>query len=69
MTGKEAVEFQEQVGFPFLQGLPAVIRALAALAFYGARKGRSDRAAAAAERARRDADRARRSRRRSRGTA
>jgi acetyltransferase len=41
VTGKEAVAFQEQVGFPFLQGLPAVIRALAGLAFYGARKGRA----------------------------
>jgi acetate---CoA ligase (ADP-forming) len=41
VTGKEAVEFQEQVGFPFLQGLPEVIRALAVLAFYGARKGRA----------------------------
>jgi acetyltransferase len=33
------IEFQEQVGFPFLQGLPACIRAFGALAFYGARKG------------------------------
>jgi acetate---CoA ligase (ADP-forming) len=41
VTGKEAVAFQEQVGFPFLQGLPEVIRALAALAFYGARQGRA----------------------------
>jgi len=40
VTGKEAVDFQEEVGFPFLQGLPAVINALSALAFYGARKGR-----------------------------
>jgi acetyltransferase len=40
VTGKEAVDFQEQVGFPFLQGLPAVIKALSALAFYGARTGR-----------------------------
>jgi acetate---CoA ligase (ADP-forming) len=40
VTGKEAVEFQEQVGFPFLQGLPGVINALSALAFYGARTGR-----------------------------
>src|SRR5215217_7011338 len=40
VTGKEAVEFQEQVGFPFLQGLPAVINSLSALAFYGARAGR-----------------------------
>ena len=40
LTGKEAVTFQEQVGFPFLQGLPSVIRALTGLAFYGARRGR-----------------------------
>ncbi|HEY7297263.1 MAG TPA: acetate--CoA ligase family protein [Xanthobacteraceae bacterium] len=39
-TGKEAVAFQDAVGFPFLQGLPAVIRALGSLAFYGERKGR-----------------------------
>jgi acyl-CoA synthetase (NDP forming) len=40
VTGPEAVVFQEQVGIPFLQGLPAVIRALSGLAFYGARKGK-----------------------------
>jgi acetyltransferase len=40
VTGKEAVDFQEEVGFPFLQGLPAVINSLSALAFYGARTGR-----------------------------
>jgi len=37
----QAVEFQEQVGFPYLQGLPETVRALAALAFYGARRGRA----------------------------
>jgi acetyltransferase len=37
---KQAVAFQEQVGFPYLQGLPETVRALAALAFYGARRGR-----------------------------
>jgi acetate---CoA ligase (ADP-forming) len=37
---KPAVEFQEQVGFPYLQGLPETVRALAALTFYGARQGR-----------------------------
>jgi acetate---CoA ligase (ADP-forming) len=36
---KQAVAFQEQVGFPYLQGLPETVRALAALAFYGARRG------------------------------
>jgi acyl-CoA synthetase (NDP forming) len=35
------IEFQDQVGFPFLQGLPAIIRAFGALAFYSARKGRT----------------------------
>jgi acetyltransferase len=37
---RQAIEFQEQVGFPYLQGLPETVRALAALAFYGARRGR-----------------------------
>ena len=37
---QQAVQFQEEVGFPYLQGLPATVRALAALAFYGARRGR-----------------------------
>ncbi len=41
LTDQATVKFQNEVGFPFLQGLPAVIRALSALAFYGARKGRS----------------------------
>jgi acyl-CoA synthetase (NDP forming) len=41
LTDQATVKFQNQVGFPFLQGLPSVIRALGALAFYGARKGRS----------------------------
>jgi acetate---CoA ligase (ADP-forming) len=40
VTGQEAVAFQDEVKIPFLQGLPETIRALAALAFYGARKGR-----------------------------
>jgi acyl-CoA synthetase (NDP forming) len=34
-----ALEFQEQVGFPYLQGLPETVRALKALKFYGERKG------------------------------
>jgi acyl-CoA synthetase (NDP forming) len=37
---QQAVEFQEQVGFPYLQGLPETVRALAALVFYGKRRGR-----------------------------
>ena len=41
LTDQATVKFQNEVGFPFLQGLPAVIRALGGLAFYGARKGRS----------------------------
>ena len=40
VTDRMSVKFQNEVGFPFLQGLPSVIRALGALAFYGARKGR-----------------------------
>jgi acyl-CoA synthetase (NDP forming) len=36
----QALAFQEQVGFPYLQGLPETVRALAALAFYGARARR-----------------------------
>jgi acetyltransferase len=39
VTGPESVAFQEEVGFPFLQGLPAVINSLGSLAFYAARKG------------------------------
>jgi acetate---CoA ligase (ADP-forming) len=41
LTDQATVKFQNEVGFPFLQGLPAVIRALSGLAFYGARKGRA----------------------------
>jgi acetyltransferase len=37
---RSAVVFQEEVGFPFLQGLPATVRAITELAFYGARAGR-----------------------------
>jgi acetyltransferase len=37
---RSAVEFQDQVGFPYLMGLPQTVRALSALAFYGARAGR-----------------------------
>ncbi len=40
MVGKEGIAFQNEVGFPFLQGLPPTVRALGALAFYGARAGR-----------------------------
>jgi acetyltransferase len=41
LTDQTSVKFQNDVGFPFLQGLPAVICALGALAFYGPRKGRA----------------------------
>ncbi len=40
MFEPRALEFQDAVGFPFLQALPPTIRALGALAFYGARVGR-----------------------------
>ncbi len=40
IVDKTTLEFQDQVGFPFLQGLPAIIRAFGGLAFYSARKGR-----------------------------
>ena len=40
LTDQATVKFQNEVGFPFLQGLPSVINALGALAFYSARKGR-----------------------------
>jgi len=38
--GPDALAFQDDVGFPFLQSLPETVRALEALAFYGARSGR-----------------------------
>ncbi len=38
--GPEALAFQDEAGFPYLQGLPATVRALGALAFHGARSGR-----------------------------
>jgi len=37
--GTDALAFQDDVGFPFLQSLPETVRALEALAFYGARAG------------------------------
>jgi acetyltransferase len=47
VVDKATIEFQDQVGFPFLQGLTSCIRAFGALAFYGARKGRRIAAPAA----------------------
>lgn len=38
--GPDALEIQESVGFPFLQGLPATCRALNALWFHASRAGR-----------------------------
>jgi len=38
--GPDALSFQDQVGFPYLQGLPQTIHALSSLAFYAERKGR-----------------------------
>ena len=40
-VAEAGIAFQDQVGFPYLQGLPETARALAALAFYAARKGRA----------------------------
>lgn len=40
-VSNDAVAFQNEVGFPFLQGLQPTVRALAALAFYGERAGRT----------------------------
>ena len=38
-----AVEYQDDLGIPHLQGLPETLRALGALAFYGARAGKTPR--------------------------
>src|SRR5262249_35261428 len=46
VTDRASGKFQNEVGFPFLQGLPSVIRELGALAFYGAGDGGSGRRAA-----------------------
>jgi len=40
--GPDSLEFQDKVGFPYLQGLPQTIRAMSALAFYGERAGRQN---------------------------
>jgi acyl-CoA synthetase (NDP forming) len=39
MVSKDGLAFQDEVGFPFLQGLQPTLRALAALTLYGARSG------------------------------
>jgi len=41
ITDQTTRDFQDQVGFPFLQGLTSCIRAFAGLAFYAPRKGRT----------------------------
>ncbi|MDX1486011.1 MAG: acetate--CoA ligase family protein [Alphaproteobacteria bacterium] len=38
--GEDGIEYQDQIGIPYLQGLPETLRALNALAFYGKRAGR-----------------------------
>lgn len=39
MVAPEALTFQDDVGFPFLQGLPETLRALSALTFYSRKAG------------------------------
>jgi acyl-CoA synthetase (NDP forming) len=39
MIGPDALPFQDEVGFSFLQGLPETVRALGALAFYAGKAG------------------------------
>ena len=41
MFGKDGIEFQNEVGIPFLQGLQQTLRAMAALSFYGERTGKA----------------------------
>ncbi len=38
--GANALSFQDAMGIPYLQGLPATVRALGGIAFHGARSGR-----------------------------
>ncbi len=40
ILGADALPFQDDVGFPFLQSLPETVKALEGLAFYGQRAGR-----------------------------
>jgi acetyltransferase len=40
MFGREGLEYQDCVGFPFLQGLEQTVRALSSLVFYSMRSGR-----------------------------
>jgi acetyltransferase len=41
MMGEDSITYQDEIGIPYLQGLPETVRALNALAFYGARAGRA----------------------------
>jgi acetyltransferase len=40
-VGADGIAYQDEIGIPYLQGLPETLRALNGLAFYGARAGRS----------------------------
>jgi len=39
-VGADGIAYQDEIGIPYLQGLPETLRALNGLAFYGARAGR-----------------------------
>ena len=39
-VGEDGIAYQDEIGIPFLQGLPETVRALNALAFYGERAGK-----------------------------
>lgn len=39
--GEDGIKYQDAIGIPYLQGLPEMLRAMNALAFYGARAGRA----------------------------
>ena len=41
MVNQAGLDYQDTTGMPFLQGLPPTVRAMNALWFYGARKGRT----------------------------
>ncbi|MEE9289988.1 MAG: acetate--CoA ligase family protein, partial [Alphaproteobacteria bacterium] len=38
--GEDGIAYQDEIGIPYLQGLPETLRALGGLVFYGARAGR-----------------------------
>lgn len=39
-VGEDGIAYQDEIGIPYLQGLPETLRALGGLVFYGARAGR-----------------------------